>query len=402
MDGNPKLIAPGLKSNSDCLRTVAVVTGSRSDYGLLVQVLRAIEADPALNLHLCATGAHFARQFGSTIDEILSDGFRIAEKIDMLLASDTPEAVSKSIGIGVCGFAQAYARNRPDILVGLGDRFELFAAVQAALPFNIPVAHISGGEVTEGAMDESIRHAITKLSHLHFVAAEPYARRVIQMGEEPWRVHVSGEPGLDSIATMDFLAKDELENRIGMPLSPKPLLVTFHPVTLEGEQTSRFVHELLEALNESPQPTVFTYPNADPGGTVIIDAIERYVASKSDARVVRNLGRRAYCSLMKYAAAMVGNSSSGIAEAASFELPAVNIGNRQQGRLVGRNVITCDSERKAISKAIQKATALEFRASLRGMQNLYGDGHASERIVKVLRDIPLDRKLIVKRFHDID
>jgi UDP-hydrolysing UDP-N-acetyl-D-glucosamine 2-epimerase len=399
---NSKLVASGPKSNSDCLRTVAVVTGSRSDYGLLFPLLRAIDADRALELQLWATGAHFARQFGSTIDEILNDGFRIAEKIDMLLASDTPEAVSKSIGLGLCGFAQAYARNRPDILVGLGDRFELFAAVQAALPFNIPVAHISGGEVTEGAIDESIRHAITKLSHLHFVAAEPYARRVIQMGEEPWRVHVSGEPGLDSIATMDFLTKDEVENRIGIPLSPKPLLVTFHPVTLEGGETSRYINELLEALNDSSQPTVFTYPNADPGGTLIIDAIERYVASKSNARVVRNLGRRGYRSLMKYAAAMVGNSSSGIAEAASFELPAVNIGHRQQGRLVGRNVINCDSERMAINKAIQEATAPEFRASIRGMQNLYGDGHASERIVRVLRDIPLDRKLIVKRFHDID
>jgi UDP-hydrolysing UDP-N-acetyl-D-glucosamine 2-epimerase len=343
---------------------------------------------------------HFARQFGSSIDEIASDGFCIAERIDMLLASDTPEAVAKSIGLGVLGFAQAFARNRPDILVGLGDRFELFAAVQAALPFNIPVAHISGGETTEGAIDESIRHAITKLSHLHFVAAEPYARRVVQMGEEPWRVHVTGDPGLDNFATMNFLGKPELQERIGMSLSPKPLLITFHPITLERNSNGKHINELLAALKRAAHPAVFTYPNADAGSGVIIEAIESYVDSNPNARVVRNLGRLAYCSLMKQAIAMVGNSSSGLVEAASFELPVVNIGTRQRGRLSGANVINCECESEAISDAIHLAASEKFRLSVRGIRNLYGDGHASERILEVLRNIPLDQKLIMKRFHD--
>lgn len=382
-------------------RSVTVVTGGRSDYGLLYPLLRRIEAEPTLKLHLWATGAHFAREFGHTVDEILADGFSIAERIDMLMASDTPEAVSKSIGIGVLGFAQAYARCRPDILVGLGDRCELFAAVQAALPFNVPVAHISGGEVTEGVIDESIRHALTKLSHLHFVATEVYARRVIQMGEEPWRVHISGETGLDNIATMDFMAKEELERRIGMPLCPNLLLVTFHPVRRDPARGVCQVESLLAALDEISFPTLFTYPNADAGCAPIIEAIERYVATHPTSRSARNLGRRAYCSLMRYASAVVGNSSSGIVEAASFELAAVNIGDRQRGRLSAENVVDCDDEKRSIVEAILKATSPKFGESLRGMKNPYGDGHACERIVSVLKDIPLGRKLIVKRFHDI-
>jgi UDP-hydrolysing UDP-N-acetyl-D-glucosamine 2-epimerase len=318
----------------------------------------------------------------------------------MLLASDTPEAVTKSIGLGVLGFAQAYARNRPDILVGLGDRFELFAAVQAALPFNIPVAHISGGETTEGAIDESIRHAITKLSHLHFVAAEPYARRVVQMGEEPWRVHTTGDPGLDNFATMEFLGKAELEASIGMLLSPKPLLVTFHPTTLEHNSTGRHINELLVALKRTGHPAIFTYPNADTGSGAIIEAIESYVDANPNARVVRNLGRLAYCSLMKQAIAMVGNSSSGLVEAASFELPVVNIGRRQRGRLSGANVISCESEAETIAPTIKTVVSEEFRLIIRGIYNIYGDGYASERILKVLRNVPLYQKLSMKLFHD--
>lgn len=390
-----------MNSDLQSKRTIAVVTGARSDYGVLVPLLRAIKEDPHTELQVWATGMHFLHQFGSSIEEIVVDRFCIREKIDMLLASDTPEGIAKSIGLGVLGFAQAYARNRPDIVVGLGDRFELFAAVQAALPFKIPVAHISGGETTQGAMDESIRHSITKLSHLHFVATECYAERVIQMGEEPWRVHVSGEPGLDEFTTMKFLSKSELEKRIGMALTQKPLLCTFHPVTLEHEATGRYIEELLAALSSSGHPVVFTYPNADTAGRIIIEAIEKYAGANSNARVIRNLGRVAYCSLMKESLAMVGNSSSGLIEAANFELPVVNIGIRQQGRLSGRNVISCDCEEKAISRAILRACSDEFRSGIRGIQNIYGDGHASGRILQVLRDTPLDQKLIVKRFYDL-
>jgi UDP-hydrolysing UDP-N-acetyl-D-glucosamine 2-epimerase len=273
--------------------------------------------------------------------------------------------------------------------------------VQAALPFNIPVAHISGGETTEGAIDESVRHAITKLSHLHFVAAEPYARRVIQMGEQAWRVHVTGEPGLDDFPTMKFLGKPELEERVGMSLSSPPLLITFHPVTLDHKSTYKYVTELLAALRQSRHPAIFTYPNADTCSGVIIEAIESFVDSNPNARVVRNLGRLAYCSLMKQAIAMVGNSSSGLVEAASFELPVVNIGIRQRGRLSGSNVIDCECERGAIATAIRTAVSEEFHYAIRGIHNIYGDGHASERILEVLRNVPLDQKLIVKRFYDL-
>jgi UDP-hydrolysing UDP-N-acetyl-D-glucosamine 2-epimerase len=391
---------PANMSNTE--RTVAVVTGARSDYGLMVPLLRAIESDPILVLRLWVTGMHFSRQFGSSIEEILTDGFCIAEKIDMLLASDTPEGVSKSLGVGLLGFGQAYARNRPDLLVGLGDRFEVLAAVLAALPFNIPVVHLCGGETTEGAMDESIRHAITKLSHLHCVATEPYARRVIQMGEEPWRVHVTGDPGLDNIETMDVQPRSEVEKRIGMSLSPPPLLVTFHPVTLEYEQNGFYIKELLAALDEIGQPAVITYPNADTAGGVIIKEIEAYAVSNSNVRVVRTLGRSSYCSLMRHAAAMVGNSSSGILEAASFELPVVDIGNRQKGRLAGGNVIHCDYRRGAIVDSIRKATSAGFRSTIQGIRSLYGDGHASERIVRLLKTTTLDQKLIMKHFYDLE
>lgn len=382
-------------------QTIAVVTGSRADYGVLVPLLRAIESDCAFQLRLWVTGMHLARQFGYSIDQIAADGFCISEKIDMLLASDTPGALAKSVGIGVLGFAEAYARNCPDLLLGLGDRFELFAAVQAALPFKIPVAHISGGETTQGAIDESYRHAITKLSHLHFVATESYARRVIQMGEEPWRVHVTGEPGLDDVATMNFVKISDLESRLGMSLFPKPLICTFHPVTLEHESTGRHIDELLAALKMSGYPVVFTYPNADTAGSVIVEAIENYVLSNPNARAVRNLGRLAYCSLMKHAIAMVGNSSSGLIEAASFELPVVNVGTRQQGRISNRNVLNCECTREAITNAIRMAVSEEFRSSVRGIENVYGDGRASERILRVMKNVPLDRRLIMKRFHDI-
>jgi len=390
-----------MNNTSEQKRTIAVVTGARADYGLLVPLLQAIDNEPTMELHLWVTGMHLAEQFGGSINDIIADRFFIAEKIDMLLASDTPEAIAKSIGVGVLGFAQAYARSCPDILVGLGDRFELFAAVQAALPFKIPVAHISGGETTQGAIDESIRHSITKLSHLHFVATECYAKRVIQMGEEPWRVHVTGDPGLDNVATMTFLGEAELEKRIGMPLSPRPIICTFHPVTLEHERTGHQINELLAALRATGHPVLFTYPNADTAAKVIIDAIENYVASNADARIVKSLGRVAYCSLMKQAIAMVGNSSSGLLEAASFELPAVNVGTRQQGRLSNRNVVHSECEKEAIANAIRIATSQEFRSGIRGLRNIYGDGHASERILEVLKNVRLDRKLIMKCFYDI-
>ncbi len=380
------------------MRTIAAVTGARSDYGLLFPVLKAISADPSLRLQLFVTGMHLSPDFGLTVRDVERD-FEITERVEMLVASDTPEAISKSIGLGVIGFAQVYARYRPDILLVLGDRFETLAAVTAALPFTIPVAHISGGEVTEGAIDDAIRHAITKMSHLHFVSLEEYRRRVVQMGEQPWRVTVSGEPGIDTIHSTAMLSAVELEVLIGMSMEPSPLLVTFHPATLEPGQAEAQIAELLSALDSVEMPIVFTAPNADTEGRVIIAYVQDFVLRHPNSRYVQNLGSTAYLSTMRRSAAMVGNSSSGIVEAASFELPVVNVGTRQQGRVAGKNVIHAEVKRDTIVRAIRLALSPAFRKSLQGLVNPYGDGKATPRIVEVLKTVSLDRNLLVKTFY---
>jgi UDP-hydrolysing UDP-N-acetyl-D-glucosamine 2-epimerase len=319
----------------------------------------------------------------------------------MLLSSDTPEAIGKSVGLGIIGFAQVFASFQPDLLLVLGDRFEMLAAVVAALPFAFPIAHIHGGEVTQGAIDESIRHSITKMSHLHFVATQQYAARVIQMGEEPWRVTVSGAPALDQLATVHYLDLPALEGRLSLALQPAPLLVTYHPVTLEYTETAHQIAALLDALAAIDRPIVFTYPNADTAGRVIIAAIEKFVASQPRARVVPNLGMATYFSLMRHAAAMVGNSSSGIIEAASFGLPVVNVGNRQRGRLHSANVVDVDCSSAEIVSAIHEVTSSTFRESLVDLVNPYGDGNAAARIVHVLGSVELGEQLIQKPFHDL-
>lgn len=382
------------------VRTIGAVTGARSDYGLLVPVLKAISTDPDLRLKLFVTGMHLSPDFGLTVQEVEHD-FEITERVEMLVASDTPEAISKSVGLGVIGFAQTYARHRPDILLVLGDRFETLAAVAAALPFAIPVAHISGGEATEGAIDDAIRHSITKMSHLHFVSLQEYRRRVIQMGEEPWRVIVSGEPGLDNFGLIPQLSRVEIEARIGMPLEPPPLLVTFHSTTLELGQTEMQTGELLAALDTVGMPIVFTAPNADTEGRVIAARMQDFVQHNPSTRYVPNLGTPAYLTMMRLCAAMVGNSSSGIVEAASFELPVVDLGSRQRGRLHTANVIHCELSAEAIVRAIRLAVSSEFRATLRGLQNPYGDGKAAHRIVEALKSVRLDQQLLFKPFYSV-
>jgi UDP-hydrolysing UDP-N-acetyl-D-glucosamine 2-epimerase len=380
------------------MRTIGVVTVARSDYGMYLPVLRRIQADPDLRLHLIVAGMHLAPVFGSTVREIEADGFAIAERVDLLLVSDAPEGIAKSMGLGTIGFAQAYARCRPDILLVLGDRFEMHAAVVAALPFTIPVAHLHGGETTEGAIDEALRHAITKMSHIHFVATERYARRVMQLGEEPWRVVVSGAPSLDNMSGLHLCSRDELTTQCGLDMSAPFLLVTYHPVTLEYEQTARQMCELLAALEEVDVPVLCTYPNADTHSQVIIQMLQAFAARYRQAQVVVHLGTRAYFSAMHYGSAMVGNSSSGIIEAASFKLPVVNIGTRQQGRVRGKNVIDVSYTRQEIVAAIKTAMSWSFRESLSDLVNPYGDGHAAERIVNTLKQVPLNAVLLHKRF----
>lgn len=383
------------------IRTIGVVTVARSDYGYYRPVLRRIQQDPDLCLHLMVAGTHLSPEFGLTLTDIQADGFDIGDRVEMLLSSDSPEGIAKSTGLGMIGFSQVFARRRPDLLLVLGDRFEMLAAVAASLPFNIPVAHIHGGESTEGAMDEGIRHSITKMSHLHFVATEFYGRRVIQMGEEPWRVSVSGSPSLDNLREISLLDRRELEGRFGLDLTGQSLLVTYHPVTLESQHTEMQVRELLKALEELDLGVIFTYPNADTHGRLIIEQMHAFASRHERASVVVNLGTQAYFSLMSQVAVMVGNSSSGIIEAASFRLPVVNVGNRQRGRVRGKNVIDVGDSRAEIVAGIRRALSADFRRSLAGLDNPYGDGHGAEKIVQRLKEVPLDEGLVLKRFHDL-
>lgn len=384
------------------MRTIGVVTVARSDYGVYLPILEQIQASSRLKLHLIVAGMHLSPEFGLTADAISADGFEIGSRVEMLLSSDTPDGISKSIGLGAIGFAQVYAQVQPDILIVLGDRFEMHAAALSALPFKIPVAHIHGGEITQGSIDDALRHSITKLSHLHFVSTAVYARRVIQLGEESWRVSVSGAPALDNLRRIDLFTRHELATRSNLELGEDPfLLVTFHPVTLEYKHTEKHIQELLSALERVNCKIVFTYPNADTNSRSIIDGIEKFVAKHKRAHAVVNLGTTAYFSLMNQAVMMVGNSSSGIIEAASFELPVVNVGSRQRGRICGKNVIHVGYTRDEILAGIEKAKSPEFRSSLSDLVNPYGDGHAAERIVHRLESVELNDNLLIKRFHDI-
>jgi len=382
-------------------RRVGVVTVGRSDYGHLRPVLEAIRRAPDLELLLFVAGMHLASEFGLTVRDIEADGFPISARVEMLGGGDTPEAVAAATGRGVTGFGEAFARVRPDLLVVLGDRFEMLAAAVAALPFALPVAHIHGGEVSEGAMDNQIRHAITKLAHLHFASAEPHARRIAAMGEEPWRIHTAGAPGLDRLATTEPLSRAALARELGLPEAGPWLLVTFHPVTLEYRETAAHVDELLAAIEKTDGFIVITYPNADTSGRVIMERIEEFAGRHPRrCRLAKSLGERLYLSLLRHADLMIGNSSSGLIEAPSFGLPVVNVGSRQRGRLRGANVIDVEPSREDILRGIEAAQALPFRARARATANPYGDGHAAPRIVDVLRSVPIDARLVQKRFSD--
>ncbi len=380
-------------------KRIGVVTVSRSDYGHLRPVLEALRRAPDLELLLLVAGMHLASEFGLTVRDIEADGFPISARVEMLGGGDTPEAVAAATGRGVAGFGEAFARLRPDVVVVLGDRFEMLAAAVAALPFALPVAHIHGGEVSEGAMDNQIRHAITKLAHLHFASAEPHARRIAAMGEEPWRIHTVGAPGLDRLATTEPLPRAALARELGLPEAGPWLLVTFHPVTLEYRDTAAHIDELLAALEKTDGFIVITYPNADTAGRLIIERIEEFAGRHPRrCRLAKSLGERLYLSLLRHADLMIGNSSSGLIEAPTFGLPVVNVGSRQRGRLRGANVIDVEPSREDILRGIEAAQALSFRVRARAAANPYGDGHAAPRIVEILRSVPIDVRLVQKRF----
>lgn len=385
-------------------RTVAVITGSRAEYGILYNVIRAIDEDDSLRLRLLVTGSHLLESFGYTVRCIAADGFSIAARIYGCSESDSRHQTAWAMGKMMRGFADAYKRFDPGLIVALGDRYETFAAVAAAVPFSIPVAHIHGGELTAGSFDEIFRHAITKMSHLHFVATEEYARRVIQMGEEAWRVHCVGAPGIDNIKTLPLLGREELIRLLGITNDLPLGVIAYHPETLRVGDDPRQIDELLAAVRRFGDISwVITLPNNDPGNSLIIRRMRSFARRcRGNVSLFASLGRLNYLSLLKNAFVMVGNSSSGIIEAPSFGLAVVNIGDRQSGRIRGENVIDVGTGagRTTIAAAIRRAFDPRFRKKLRTCRNPYGSGGASAKIVNMLKKISLDERLMKKRFKD--
>lgn len=384
------------------MRKICVVTGTRAEYGLLYWLLKEIQADADLQLQLIVTGMHLSPEFGLTWKTIEEDGFTIDAKVEMLLSSDTPVGIAKSIGLGVIGFADTLERLQPDILVVLGDRFEILAATQAALIARIPVAHIHGGELTEGLIDEAIRHSITKMSHLHFVAAEPYRQRVIQLGEQPDQVLNFGAPGLDNIAKLQLLERKQFEQSIDFPLSRQNFLVTFHPVTLSKSGPESAMNELFAALYRFPDASIiFTKPNSDTDGRAISCLIDNYVSKRPDkVKSFVSLGHVRYLSAISHVDLVIGNSSSGLLEAPVFKKPTINIGPRQTGRLKASSVIDCNETCDDIHAAMLQALSSEFQQQLAGVQSLYGSGNASERIKNHLKHVDIS-SILMKKFFDL-
>lgn len=382
-------------------RTICVVTGGRAEYGLLRWVMQGIKDHPDLILQVVATGTHLSPEFGLTYKGVEADGFVIDRKIEMLTSSDTATGVTKSMGLGLIGFADALQELHPDLIVLLGDRFEIFAAAAAALIAQIPVAHLHGGELTEGAFDDALRHAITKMSHLHFVAAEEYQRRVIQLGEQPRRVHLVGALGIDNIRRLKLLDRGGLEASLGVDFGAQSLLITFHPVTLSTESSASQMGALLGALGDlDGTQLIFTFPNADTDGRILIDMVHEFVKRHPTARVFPSLGQLHYLSCLAHVDGVVGNSSSGLLEAPSLGKGTVNIGDRQRGRLRADSVIDCEPTREHIAAALQQLFSPEFKVRLQAVRNPHGEGGASEKVVRTLASAKLDN-IIMKTFHDI-
>lgn len=384
------------------MKSVEVVTTSRADFGIYLPILEALEDAEEIDLRLLVSGTHLVPGRGMEIDEIREHGFTIEDTVDCLLAADAPGSISRSMGLATMGFAAALERWSPDLLFVLGDRFEMYPAAVAALPQKVPIAHIHGGEVTAGAIDDALRHSLTKLSHLHFVATGTYARRIQQLGEEDWRIHITGAPSLDNLGQLELVDLPSFERQFGFDISREFLLVTYHPVTLDYETTEWQVDELLDALDQVGLPVLFTLPNVDTSSSTIVEMVLEFADERSDVHAVEQLGTRGYFTAMSEATAMVGNSSSGLVEAPSFELPVVNIGRRQEGRVRGPNVVDVDHDAESISEGIREARSDSMRAELQATRNPYGEGDAAPRIVEAVRQAPDSEKLLDKRFVDFE
>lgn len=377
-------------------RKIAVITGTRADYGIFYYILKEIEKHEALDLKLIVCGMHLCPEYGMTINEIEKDGFEIADKFETILASDTGASMAKSIGLSIISMAQCFDRIKPDLLLILGDRGEMLAAAITAISMNIPVAHIHGGEVS-GTVDESIRHAITKLSHIHFPANEDSKQRILKLGEKEKNIFIVGAPGLDYIKKTQYISRKEMLNRFNLE-DDKIFLLTQHPVTTERDMVEWQIRETLDAIVELGHQTIVSYPNSDNGGREIIRVIEEYRTKYPFLKVFRNLSQVEYLSFLNIADVMIGNSSSGIIEAPSFKLPVINIGSRQDGRLKACNVIDIPYGKKSVIKGIKKALYDEsFKNGLKNCTNPYGNGNASEKISQIISEVKLDRELIQKR-----
>lgn len=383
------------------MKKICIVSGTRAEYGLLRWIMEGIRQSPELELQLVVTGMHLSSEFGMTVDAIEDDGFTVDHKVEMLLSSDTAVGVTKSMGLGMIGFADALAELKPDLLLLLGDRYEIFAVAAAAMIARIPIAHLHGGETTEGAFDEAIRHSITKMSHLHFVAAEEYRRRVIQLGEQPEHVFNVGGAGIDNIERLKLLGRDELEAALNFKLAKRNLLITFHPVTLEQNASAQQMNELLAALAELKNTgLIFTMPNADTEGRILFRQIELFCEKYSQARAYTSLGQLRYLSCIQHVNGVIGNSSSGLIEAPSFKKGTINIGDRQRGRLKAASVIDCEPEHNSIRTALERLFSAEFQAQLSAVENPYGSGGASEAVVNILEKISISG-LLKKTFNDL-
>jgi len=377
-------------------RTVAVVTSSRADYGHLYWVIREMRDRPGLEPRLVVMGAHLSDEFGAAVDEIERDGFAVAERIECLIDSDTDVGMASTIGVATLGLAQALGRMRPDMLLLIADRYEMLAPASVGLALRIPMAHIEGGDVSEGAIDDAVRNALTKMSHLHFAPTETARRRLLAMGEEEWRVHRSGAPSLDHLRRSDLLDRGQLASRLGREIAEGSLLVSYHPVTI-ARDTLLEADALFAALEATPHPLVLCFPNADAGSRALVRRARALCELRADAHLFVNLNPVVYWSLLFAVGAIVGNSSSGIMESPSIPLPAVDVGARQHGRERARNVIGAPAEAKAIAVAIERAFDPAFRQEIRGIENPYGDGHAARRIVDVLAGAPDRDRLLRKR-----
>ena len=386
------------------MKRIGIMTGTRAEYGLLKPLMQEINKDNDLELYLIVSGMHLSPEFGMTYQEIEEDGFEINAKVEMLLSSDSPAGISKSIGLGVIGFADEFQRADLDMLILLGDRYEALSAAICAMVMRIPIAHLHGGELTEGAIDEGIRHSITKMSYLHFTSTEQYRNRVIQLGENPERVFYVGALGVENIKKINLMTKEELERAIHFEIDENTVIVTYHPVTLENNTVEEQFLNLLEVLDRNPKiRMIFTKANADTNGRIVNELIDKYAAQNSErACAFMSLGQKRYLSALKYCRIVIGNSSSGIIEAPSFGKPIINIGDRQKGRICADSVINCGYTQQEIQQAMETALTEEFENKARNCRNPYEKENTAANIISVIKDYLLNDKIKLKKgFYDI-